>query len=444
MNIIASSTEMPLLPPIKRPSFSHVPKSWRYGAFSSPGYAGGHHTSSVRALRDRELTAPTMRAPAFPHKQFLSRTASRMPALLREHELELSDMDKIFSGVWLSDHEVVLGSKCNTLLHYDINSGRRVQIPTIGEITGTATRELPAPLDFGIRSLAINPSGTRLLIAGGKPFRLTVYELPSFKPVAIFDGHADMIFTAAWLSDESFATGSRDGSLRFWSLSQLSQHTLQLPILDAEVDTYTSILTRHETNGKVRSVLYSGAADQVAALSTRGLLKFWDARRGDLASFVALSDARELVATAADPSQRLFAVGSQAQVAFVDSRMRSEVHTAPSLDEEWGVRSLAFSEHVVAVAGGLGRISFYDLRARAYVDLAGSSIRGDCPQQTKEWFETGHGWLCWNDNQLQHHLANYACNVVHSMTYDESGMRLLTTGGPLYQGVCGSYAAIWS
>lgn len=39
--------------------------------------------------------------------------AKSLPSLLREFALPIEDTDKIFASQWLSDEEVICGTKCN-------------------------------------------------------------------------------------------------------------------------------------------------------------------------------------------------------------------------------------------------------------------------------------------------------------------------------------------
>ncbi|KAJ3012260.1 UNVERIFIED_CONTAM: hypothetical protein HDU68_001299 [Siphonaria sp. JEL0065] len=69
------------------------------------------------------------------------------------------------------------------------------------------------------------------------------------------------------------------------------------------------------------------------------------------------------------PIANCIAVGSVSHVSIVDPRQAVVASTVKSMDEGWGVRSLAFdSRGGLAVGGGIGRVSFLDLRVGKYVD----------------------------------------------------------------------------
>lgn len=86
------------------------------------------------------------------------------------------------------------------------------------------------------------------------------------------------------------------------------------------------------------------------------------------------------------------------------------VHDIDSLDGASGVRSLAWSHHVLSIGGGMGRISFYDLRNQSYLNLTSSPLQQvhsdekdvefeygldhlDRRQKGRLYHEAGNGWL---------------------------------------------------
>jgi WD repeat-containing protein 40A len=55
----------------------------------------------------------------------------RIPTLLREQQYNTEGFDKVFASVWLSDVEVVYGTKCNRILVLNTVTGKKVEIPSI-------------------------------------------------------------------------------------------------------------------------------------------------------------------------------------------------------------------------------------------------------------------------------------------------------------------------
>jgi WD40 repeat protein len=76
------------------------------------------------------------------------------------------------------------------------------------EIDGWATR------------LASTPDGKTLArVAGGSPIRLV--DLSNGKEVGTLTGHADVVQAPAFSRDGArLASGSRDGTIRFWGVGQ--------------------------------------------------------------------------------------------------------------------------------------------------------------------------------------------------------------------------------
>jgi WD repeat-containing protein 40A len=112
--------------------------------------------------------------------------------------------------------------------------------------------------------------------------------------------------------------------------------------------------------------------------------------------------------------------------------------SVPSVDEGWGVKSLSTFDHLVTVGGGLGRLSFFDVRKCEYLALPHHD-------QDSAIFRQCHGAL--RDSPVR---AEYArrrlptlCGLM-SHAWDASRSRLLVAGGPLFADLSGIYAAVWN
>ena len=338
-------------------------------------------------------------------------TARKLPSIIKEREFSLPETDKIFASEWLSDTEIVLGTKCNKIQILDTITGKMVNIPSvidqIQENTSTTptTTNLDSPFDTsiaaaplnssfpttsnsashetrqiminspncaGIHSISMNPSKTLLAVGGGKQSEsIQVYRLPTFEPHSLLNGHKDVIFSVAWLNDDTLISGSRDTSLMCWSLSSdYCVKTSNLEHLTHPISTYTFASSKAEHRGKVRDLKYDLHTKKAFTLSSDGFVKVWDAnsRACEVVSAVPLYHTNETVCLGLDSTHHILGVGSQSHISLIDPRSNSIVHIFESCDDGWGVRSMNINHGIVTVGGGLGRISFYDLRARNYLD----------------------------------------------------------------------------
>ncbi|CAI2187944.1 9463_t:CDS:2 [Funneliformis geosporum] len=374
-------------------------------------YLEEHNENISEYLYKRELGISRSRYPM----NYSSYKSDKIPQLMREKEISLENHDKIFSSHWISHNEVVVGSKFNE-----------------------QNREPPLEIRncSGIRSIAVNPSRTLLAVGAGKPVQVTVYELPSFEPVAVFSGHSDLVFSVAWLDDDHLVSGSRDGTIRLWSIE--SKIISEMPLLPNKyINVHQPLLTRSEFSGRVRDLQFNPRTEQIMTLSTEGYVRLWDS------SYLnELAHTHENVCLAMNSKANLFAIGSQAHITIVDPRTSSIAHEVGSVDEGCGVRSLSFNDHIITTGGGYGRLSFYDLRAQEYLDFLPQS--NSKKSLTLNYKETGSGWLN-RDAVYMNHFAGYSIqNAIYALSYDESGTKLFTGGGPLQLDLKGSYAAIWS
>ena len=130
--------------------------------------------------------------------------ARHLPTLLKETSIDIGTSDKIFSSQWLSETEILIGSKCNRvcttlftimLEHYiinfaymifqlfliDIKDGNKWEIPrlcTSGPVPSSTT-------SCGIHSISISPGGEYVATGGQNPNYLAIYSLPQILPLTL-------------------------------------------------------------------------------------------------------------------------------------------------------------------------------------------------------------------------------------------------------------------
>eukprot|EP00164_Ancoracysta_twista_P011241 GFYU01017268.1.p1 GENE.GFYU01017268.1~~GFYU01017268.1.p1 ORF type:complete len:437 (-),score=-14.21 GFYU01017268.1:70-1380(-) len=340
--------------------------------------------------------------------------ANRLPYMLKEKELPCENaFDKVFASAWIDSSRVAIGSKDNKLVvwHVDRNISQLVTLPT-GRNAEQRDQQC------GIHSIALNRSRTLLATGAKNPNDMAVFTLPSFQPVAVLEGHKDWIFASVWLSETILCTASRDRTVKLWMMSQRSKGKL--------------LISREEHDNKVRDLSFNLDTMQLASLSADSYLKLWDTRSFDVISSVRLFHQNDLVCVSLCQEQNLYAVGSQRHIMFVDPRTASVVQVVPSLDEGFGVRSLSFNSNILTVGGGVGRISFYDMRGM-YLPVA----------DDRPYLTVGPGWLRRDAIYEAHFMGMQFPNAVYTHCYDPTRSRLFAAGGPLPFGLGGSYAAVW-
>ncbi|KAK9827700.1 hypothetical protein WJX81_001747 [Elliptochloris bilobata] len=379
----------------------------------------------------------------------------KLPCLLRERELPCrrwQKYDKAFACAWLDHEYVVVGTKCNKLLLANILTCELREVaPPPAPLRQPRSSEAPVEGqgfgNCGIHAVALNPDAQLLATGGANPNDCQVHRVrlvgqsnggaPALAPVQTLVGHDDWVFGIAWITERHLVTGSRDRTVRLWCTDADSGRPNTQPLV-----------TQHEKRDKVRDVQYNQTLGRIASLVTSGSVHLWDPHLR-LARTVKLTVEREVVCMAM--SDGLVAVGSQSHVSLVDPRCQAPVQDVASLDTDHGVRSLCFLDHLLSCGTGRGRVSFYDLRASAWMDL---DPEPDAPQRasgcgggarrSRGFQQLGPGWLCQTDPvYMEHFMGQEVFNACYAHAWDPTCTKLLCVGGPLAYGLRGSYMALW-
>ena len=303
------------------------------------------------------------------------------------------------------------------------------------------------PKTKGIYGICINLSRTLLASGSKNNNHVAVYRLPSFEPVAVLQGHTDLVFSLAWASETTLVSGSRDGSVRIWDLSTeifMPFDACCIPtVIQAESEISCVLLHK----AKVRSLEFNNRTDKLFSLAG-DLTKIWDVNnRLNIATYK-LTEGSEAVCTSNDTEKNLFAVGSQNMITLIDPRISTGVvHEIDSVDCGFGVRSIAWNKNLLTIGGGAGKISFYDLRTQQYLDVDSKVIMSGSHEDLTElkgsYRQVGKGWLNQDDTFRNYFLNHTISNAIYTLSYNHNNTRLFTGGGPLQLSLKGSYAAVW-
>ncbi|XP_003461423.1 DDB1- and CUL4-associated factor 12-like protein 2 [Cavia porcellus] len=392
--------------------------------------------------------------------QLHSYATSRLPELLTERRLHLGTVDKVFSSQWLNDHQVVCGTKCNTLFVVDVYSDHVTPIPLLQGRRNTRLRVQPAS---GIRAIELNPSKTLLATGGENSNSLAVYQLPMLDPLCVGNhrGHRDYITSIAWISDAVVVSGSWDGTLAVWEVDPdkfsgctAGNSEQNLPVYAHIRPRDTGVLPRLSSDTgscKVQAFAFNRNRQELAAVSLDGYFHLWKAQSAltRLQSF-RLPVAQENTCLSYIEECSLYAVGFQSHVSLLDLRQgHFNAGVRPLYYVQCGIDVCSMSVHqdIITVGTGHGCLLFFDIRARKFLEEKSLTNPDSSPEPTgrKLTLYCDKGWVNEDDLWINdfHDIDDIPCGI-YTHCYNWPEMKLFTGGGPLLAQVHGNYAGLWS
>ncbi|OUM59871.1 hypothetical protein PIROE2DRAFT_14481 [Piromyces sp. E2] len=243
------------------------------------------------------------------------------------------------------------------------------------------------------------------------------------------------------------------------------------------ITTPTTI--RKEHRDKVRDLKFNKYTKQFLSLSSDRCVKLWDANTLDVIKTIYLKREKETVCIGLETENNIYAIGSQSYISIIDPRSTTVAHKIPSLDDGWGVRALSFKYYNLAVGGGYGRLSFYDLRNQKYHewetaaktssdglnsiplhslnpglalnenefnDVSFGGLNESSYHQNSiktQYYQTGKGWMLKDNIYTTHFHGIDVKQAIYSLEYSPNQRCLFSGGGPIQISLKGIYGALW-
>ncbi|GAB0095002.1 DDB1- and CUL4-associated factor 12 [Sergentomyia squamirostris] len=358
--------------------------------------------------------------------------------MFKETPISLGNINKVFCSQWLSNRQVVFGTKCNKLMVYDVNMRRVDAIPTLPN-----NRSNNPDTQHGIHAAQINPSRTLLATGARHSADIAIYRLPTLDPVCIGEnGHRDWVFDMCWLDDQFLVSGSKDTKVALWRINEDLIDTPE-PTTTGEDEEQTCPSYGHivpvsvkecRTAQKIRSLCFNQEYKEIAVLSLNSYIHLFNAETFSQKLSRKLPNCQDNVCIACQP-QGLYAVGCRSYTLLLDPRTLQAVKKIASRYSGCGIRSASFQENILTVGTGLGMLMFYDIRAGKYLESSINSSRTVVLKASK-------GYVFPEEEMDGFQQIKYV-PAIYTHCYDASGTRLFAAGGPLPANLVGNYAGIW-
>ncbi|XP_032664296.1 DDB1- and CUL4-associated factor 12 [Odontomachus brunneus] len=356
--------------------------------------------------------------------------------LFKEYSVSLNNMNKVFCSQWLSDRQVVFGTKCNKLMVYDVATQKLDQIPSLHGRQLSPGGSVVPEQQCGIHSVQINPSRTLLSTGARSSNEIAIYRLPTLDPVCVGEtGHRDWVFDMCWLDDEFLVSGSRDTKMALWRIdSDLAEAPDK-----ADVPTHRLIrpvcVKECKSAQKVRALAFNKAYKEIAALTLNSYIHIWSAESFKQKISRKLPACQENVCLAVQ-DDGVYAIGCRSYTLLLDARTLQPIKKIPSRYSGCGIRSASFQGSVLTIGTGLGMLMFYDVRAQKYLESSINSNRTVVLKASK-------GYVFPDEEYIDGFQNVKYTPAIYTHCYDASGTRLFTAGGPLPANLYGNYAGLW-
>ncbi|KAI1278491.1 DDB1- and CUL4-associated factor 12-like protein 1 [Halotydeus destructor] len=365
--------------------------------------------------------------------------------LMGEKLLTVDGTNKIFCAQWLSDRQVIIGTKCNQLKVLDVKDNKTVNIPTIQSSPKSYQPVSPC----GIHAIEINAGQTMLATGGSNANDVAVYSLPSLDPIYIGErSHKDYIFDLAWLDEQLLVSASRDSSIALWKINPdnlqeagCSSHFSTKPQCD------TAVLKLVVTGAdKIRQVMFNQQRMEIVAMSLNASIYAIDVYTMTVKESKSLTVYQENVCLEQSADYNVYAIGSKNAISMVDPRKLQQSDKITSNLNNSGIRSMRFNRDLLTIGTGNGQIMFYDMRNQKFLfpDTALEKFSDPTHRARTSMLVSAEGHVDRDFNYYEaYHLFPYH-PAIYTHCFDVSGTKIFAAGGPLPACITGNYAAIWS
>lgn len=369
----------------------------------------------------------------------------RQPKIFKHTPIDFPrNTDKLFCSTWLNNDIIVVGGKDNRMHLLDCRKGYQGTISTptrvnlmtydidgkISEKNGmpATEAELSECQTCGYHTLELSPGGNILATTGELAQDICLYDAKTMDPIYNIEGNKDWVFDMKFLNEEYLVSGSRDKMLGIWKFKE-----------DGSLKNGALISTLN----MIRHLQVDPKQKMIYALSNDGTMSKFDLQHShDAVNRFVLPYPSETVTMAFQSQTKIMAVGGRVEVMFIDFRIKDKkVKVMENQQQSWGLRSMSWNDsgNILTMAGGLGRILFYDLRADKFIP-----VDNDVPSRDNIYIKAEGGYVR-RDNtyySIYDVLGLSIPTAIYTHCYSPDNSKIFMAGGPTQFGLVGTYAGL--